>query len=100
MQLVCNLIVLCLSLATYIIVAEIEAPTLYTSLSVDQMVDDWQVVPFVDVVAGDNYGNCPDMYEPMFTNLWQGTVKGVEIQQTSSSQAEEKIQQMAKEVEQ
>jgi hypothetical protein len=44
------------------------------------MVSDWQVVPFVDVVAGTNYGTCPDGYEPMFTNLWQGTVKGVEIQ--------------------
>ena len=79
-----NFIVLGLSLIIFIGLEDVVAPTIETSLSTDQMVSDWQVVPFVDVVAGANDGTCPEGYEGMFTNLWQGTVKGVLIQETST----------------
>jgi hypothetical protein len=67
-------------------VAQIEAPTIETNVTVDDMVSDWQVVPFIDVVAGSNDGTCADGYEPMFTNLWQGTWKGALIQNTDTSE--------------
>jgi hypothetical protein len=64
-------------MATFVTVAKIEAPTLSTTPGVDEMVQDWQVVPFTDVVAGTNDAVCPVGYEPMFTNLWKGTVHGL-----------------------
>jgi hypothetical protein len=78
-QVACNVLVALLTLALFMIVKKIETPTFYSSFTIDQMVDEWQQEPWTSMVAGDRLGNCPATYEPMFTNLWQGTVDGVII---------------------
>ena len=43
---------------------------------VDQLRDDWEVVPFTSIrlVSGDK--PCPGGTEPVFKRLWPGTVEG------------------------
>jgi hypothetical protein len=60
-------IVAIMALSLFLYADKIEAPTFYTSFTVDQMVTDWQAKPWVSMTAGDSSGNCPQGTEPMFT---------------------------------
>ena len=78
-QVLCNIIVALMALCLFLYAGKIEAPTFYTSLTIDQMVTEWQEKPWVSMTVGDSLGNCPDGTEPMFSNTWQGTVEGASI---------------------
>lgn len=42
--------------------------------SITQVVSDWAVNPFVDIVVATE--KCPEDYEPLFERKWEGTQEG------------------------
>ena len=45
------------------------------ALRTNQFVDDWRVVPFIEIITTDTK-SCPTGYEPVFERPWGGTVEG------------------------
>ena len=46
------------------------------------LVDDWETVPYTDVVAVTDGNDCPSNYFPLFNLTWPGTVEGCQVDTT------------------
>jgi len=56
------------SIALYFVAGGIEAPTFYSSLTVDQMVNGWYDKAWTAIEAANEDETCNSGWEPIFTN--------------------------------
>jgi hypothetical protein len=48
----------------------------------NQMVVDWQRIPYTDMQVVENDASCPDAWEPVFNITWHGTTIGCQVNDT------------------
>ena len=75
--LVCNLVIVILGFMTIPLTEQViefyEAGN-SIALRTSQFTDDWNVVPFVEIITSDA-STCPSGYEPVFERVWGDTVE-------------------------